>query len=844
MTQIIRDLRFAIRGFLRAPLFTTVAIVSLAFGIGANAAIFSLLDQILLRLLPVKNAQELVEFHMQGDHYGSNWGMNAISYPMYRDFRDHNQVFSGMFCRFPIDASLGFGGRTERVDAELVSGNYFRVLGVEPALGRTFTSKDDLFEGAHPLAVLSYSYWQNRFGANPNVIGKTIIVNAHALTIIGVAHERFNGMEGGRIEKLFIPIKMAPQVLPNWRRMEDRRSRWVNAYGRLKPGVTRQQAQASLQPFMHSMLEMEVKLAAFANASNRTRQRFVKCWMELLPGGQGRSYIRQQLTTPLWLLLGITAMVLLLACANLANLLLARATARSKEIAIRLSIGAGRSVIIRQLLIESVLLSTLGAIAGLALAYAADRFLLATYFNSSDSGITAVPDARVLIFTFCLMLITSILFGLVPALQSSRADVADTLKSQAGSVLGGGQVGLRKGLVAAQVALSLLLLIGAGLFVRTLSNLRELGPGFPPERLVGFELDPTLNGYDTMRTKILYQQLMDSFSSIPGVRSVGYASMRILEDNEWDSSMTVEGYSAKVGEKAQPFMNAISPNYFATLGVPIMSGRDFTVNDNRTVKHTDASDDPDNLVPTTVIINEAFARKYFAKRDPIGLHVGFGADPNTRTDMQVVGVVKDIKYENLREAMRPQAFCPYNAFIVPQGVTFYVRTVADPKPLVGMVRQRVAALDPNLAVYQVRTTEEQIGQSLRNERLVASLSTLFGALATLLAIIGLYGVMAYTVARRTREIGIRMALGAIQGNVIGMVMKEVLVLVAIGVLVGLPAAIGLSSLVRSQLYGLPPHDPITLAVATCSLLLVACLAGFIPALRASQINPTRALRYE
>ncbi len=844
MNQMLGDLRYAIRGFLRTPLFTVVAILSLAFGIGANTAIFSLLDQVILRFLPVKNPQQLVEFKMRGQHYGSNWGMNAISYPMYRDFRDHNKVFSGMFCRFPVETSLGFGNRTERVSAELVSGNYFLVLGVDAALGRTFTAKDDLFEGAHPVVVLSYSYWQTRFGANSSIIGKTLVVNGRNLTVIGVAQPGFDGMELGHAAKLFVPIKMKAQMTPNWDGLDNRRWRWVNAYGRLYPGVTRQQAQASLQPFMHGMLEMEIKEPAFRNASNYARQQFLKCWMELLPGGQGRSYVREQLTKPLWLLLGITGMVLLLACANLANLMLARATARSKEMAIRLAIGAGRAAIIRQLLIESLLLSALGAFFGLALAYMADRVLLSMYMSSQDAGqtaISALPDARVLGFTLGLMLITAILFGLVPALQSSRSDVADTLKAQAGSVVGGSNVALRKSLVAAQVGLSLLLLVGAALFVRTLANLRDLGPGFVPERLVGFNIDPTLNGYDTARTKIFYQQLTDSLLAVPGVRSVGFATMRILEDGEWDSSMTVEGYAAKPGQHPEPYMNSISPNYFATLGVPIVAGRDFTIKDDKLINHGDG---PDNFAPTTIMINQTFAKKYFAGRNPIGLHVGYGSDPNTRADMEVIGVVKDIKYTNLRDEIPPQAYVPYAAGRHPSGVTVYMRTVAAPNPLMAIVRQKVHALDPNLPVYDIRTTDEQISLSLRNERLIASLSSLFGVLATLLAVIGLYGVMAYTVARKTREIGIRMALGAIQGNVIWMVMKEVLLLVAIGVLVGLPTAIGLSSLVRNQLYGLAPHDPATLAAATLALLFVACFAGFIPALRASRIDPTRALRYE
>jgi predicted permease len=843
MNTIRNDVIYAIRGFRRTPLFTAVAIISLAFGIGANTAIFSLLDQILLRLLPVKNPEQLVLLTTHGRHYGSNWGGNAISYPMYKDFRDNNQVFSGMFCRFSTQTSLGYGNRTERVATELVSGTYFPVLGVGAALGRTITPDDDRVPGGHPLLVLSYGFWQTRFASDPSIVGKNLVINGRNMTVIGVAQRGFDGVELGHTTKVFVPIMMKAQMTPFWDGLKDRRWRWVNAFGRLKPGVSRVQAKASLQPFMHSMLEMEVKEPAFRNASAYDKQQFLKSWIDLLPGGQGRSYLRQELTTPLWVLLAITGTVLLLACANIANLLLARATARQREVAIRLAIGASRARIVGQLLVESLLLSGFGAILGIGLAFVADRFLLRAFLppESSDIKISALPDLRILAFTFGVMLITALLFGLVPALQASRPEVAGTLKDQAGAVLGGGDVRARKLLVAAQVTLSLLLLIGAGLFLRTLANLRNLGPGFPVERLVGFNLDPSLNGYTTERAKIFYQRLTDDIGSIPGVKSVALASMRILEDDEWDSSMTVEGYTAKPGQQPEPFMNSIGPNYFATLGVPILAGRDFTVKDVAELKH---GPDPDDWNPTTVMINEKFAKKYFAGRNPVGLHIGFGSDPGTKTDMEVIGVVKDIKYENLRNEIPEQAYIPYLASHFVGGMTVYVRTNLDPKQVMSLVRQKVRALDANIPLYEMRTTEEQIDLSLRNERLIASLSAVFGLLATLLAAIGLYGVMAYTVARRTREIGIRMALGAIGGNVIWMVMKDVLTVIGVGVLIGLPAAAALSTIVRSQLYGLAPHDPRTLALSTVALVCVASLAGFVPALRASRVDPTRALRYE
>ena len=844
MRSIWNDIRYALRGFRRTPLFTSIAVLSLAFGIGANTAIFSLLDQVLLRLLPVRHPEQLALLTMKGDFYGSNWGRNAISYPMYQDFRDHNQVFSGMFCRFPIETSLGYANHTERVNAELVSGSYFPELGVTAFIGRVFTAKDDTAPGANPEVVLSYGFWQRRFSGNGSIIGKTVVVNGRSMTVVGVAEPGFDGVEVGRTAKVFVPIMMKVQMTPNWDGMKDRRQRWVNAFGRLKPGVNLKQARASLQPFMHSMLALEVNEAAFRNVSAYDRQQFLKCWIDVLPGSHGRSYLPEALATPLWVLMALTGAVLLLACANLANLLLARAATRRREFAIRLAIGAGRARVIRQLLLESLLLSAFGSVVGLSLAFWADRLLLAAYIPSESTGesvFSAVPDLRILSFTLCIMLVTTLAFGLIPAWQSSGADVAPTLKDQAGSVVSGGNVLLRKILVVAQVTLSLLLLIGAGLFIRTLANLRNLGPGFSPERLVAFELDPSLNGYSNQRGKIFYQRLADELGAIPGVRSVGLASMRVLDGDDWESSMTVEGYTAKAGEHPLPFMNSVGPNYFATLGIPIVDGRDFTSKDNHEIKH---GPEEDNWSPTTIIINQSFARKYFKGRDPVGRHLGFGSDPGTKIDMEVIGVVKDVKYNNLRDAIQPQAFTPYLANRFLQGMTVYLRTSTDPEQLIPMVRRKVQQLDSNIPVYALRTVNEQIDQSLRTERLVASLSSIFGLLATTLAVIGLYGVMTYTVARRTREIGIRMALGALQGNVLWMVMKEVLLLVAIGIALGIPAALALSTLIRNQLYGLAPHDPATLTLSVASLAVVAALAGFIPALRASRVDPTCALRYE
>jgi predicted permease len=846
LDNAFRDFRYALRTLARTPGFTAIAILTLALGIGANTAIFTLLDQILLRLLPVKNPQELVLLTMRGRHYGSNWGGNAISHPMFRDFAAHNEVFSDMFCRFPYDASLSVNGQAEHVQLEMVSGTYFSVLGLNPYLGRVFTPEDDRLPDAYPYVILNYAYWKSRFSAAPDIVGKTLILNNQSMTIVGVLQPGFDGVELGRSPKLFVPIMMQKEIMvgnPN-DMLKERRNRWVNAFGRLKPGVAREQAKASLQPFTHSMLEMEVKEKAFAHASPYDREQFLKCYIDLLPGSQGRSYTRQALSTPLWVLMATTGLVLLIACANLANLLLVRGSARKKEIAIRLAMGATRPRIIAQLLIESLALSAFGALAGLALAYWADKALMAAYLPS-DSGlrISTTPDVRILLFTLAVTVATGVFFGLIPALQTTKPNVATTLKDEAAAVVGGGHGALRKSLVIAQVTLSLLLLIGAGLFTKSLGNLRNLGPGFPPQNLVGFEIDPSYSGYSVARMKVFYPQLLDSLSSIPGVQSSGLASLRILEDNEWDSSMTVEGFTPPTPDAhPEPFMNEISPNYFATLGVPIVNGRDFRPSDTREINHR--PEEPFGWNPAVVMINESFAKKYFAGRNPVGLHIGFGSDPGTPTDMEVIGVVKDIKYTNLRDEIPPQAYIPYIADRFIGGMVIYVRTVADPTLLMSAIRAKVRDLDANIPISSMHTTEVQINNSLSSERMIASLSAVFGFLATLLAVIGLYGVMAYTVAQRTREVGIRMALGAAQGTVIWMVMREVLVLVAIGVAAGVVFSLALTRVVASQLFGLTPHDPLTLALATSALAFVACAAGYIPAWRASRLDPMKALRYE
>jgi predicted permease len=599
MRSIGKDLQFALRTFRKSPVFTAVALLSLALGIGANTAIFTLLDQVLLRTMPVRNPQELALLSMNGMHYGSNWGDHALSYPMYRDIKEKNAIFSDMFCRFGNKFSLGFNGTTERADGEFVSGTYFPVLGVGAALGRTFTPDVDRTLNGSPQVMLSYAYWQSRFSADRSIVGKTVTLNGHNYTVIGVAQQGFDGVELGSASKVFVPVTMLGQVLPLLAEQLDftnRRNRWVNVFGRLKPGVSVQQAQASLQPFFHGMLEMEVKEAAFNKASAEVRARFLRNTVVVTPGSQGKSRFRETVATPLWMLMALTGGVLLIACANVAGLLIARGASRQKEIAIRLAIGAGRFRIIRQLLVESLLLSVAGGVLGLVLAIWTDSALLA--FLPPDTvalQLSTTPDLRILLFATLVSLFTGVVFGLAPAWQATKPDVAPTLKDTVGGIVGGGtHVRVRKGLVAAQVMLSLLLLIGAGLFIRSLRNLQVMGPGFTTGNLVAFDADPSLNGYSADRAKLFFRQLTADLGAIPGIRSVSVATVRILEDNEWDSSATVEGYHATGTDAPEPYMNSIGPGYFTTLGVSFLAGRDFSAQDTQTLQH---GEKPDDLVP-------------------------------------------------------------------------------------------------------------------------------------------------------------------------------------------------------------------------------------------------------
>ncbi len=684
--------------------------------------------------------------------------------------------------------------------------------------------------------MLTYRYWKSRYAGSPDVIGKKLIVNGYPLTIIGVSQEGFDGTAPGFSPQIRVPVMMKAQMDPVGTafsyNFKSRRGRWVNVFGRLKPDVTMQQAKAALQPYFHQMLEMEVQQQEFARAAPEVKHGFLTMWIDLIPASKGDTNLRRQFSKALLVLMAIVGLVLLIACANVANLLIARATARQKEIAVRLALGARRSRIVSQLLTESLMLAVAGGLAGLALAIWMDHALL-SFLPNGDVPLTisTTPDWRILAFNFAVALLTGIVFGLVPALQSTRPQLAGTLKDQVGSIAGGTSVKLRKTLVAAQVTLSLLLLIGAGLFIRSLSNLKDLDPGFKTGNLVQFSIDPVLNGYKDERSLDFYRQLRESLNAIPGVESSALAVMPVLSGNEWDSSMAVEGFAHKPTETPDPHMQFVTPDFFKTMHIPILAGRDFRMSDGRGA-------------PQVAIVNEKFAKRYFKDGIALGRHIGMGGDPGTKLDIEIVGVVGNTKYESMRDEIPFEVYRPSHQMDFVLGMMAYVRTARLPEQAFTSIRRVVNGLDPNLPVSSMRTLENQQAESLITERLVASLSSAFGILATVLAAIGLYGVMAYLVAQRTREIGIRMALGAESGHVVWLVMKEVLVLVAIGVAIGLPAAWGLTRFAKSQLYGIQPNDALTIVLATAGIALVALLSGYIPARRATMVDPMRALRWE
>ena len=837
---MLRDVRHAFRILAHNRGFAAIAILSLALGIGANTAIFTLIDAVLLRSLPVRDPQQLVVLARNPDDPSM-----SFNYPDYRYIRDHSRSYAGVIATNGGGAALAFGvpaeggGRAEIAAAAMVSGNYFDVLGVTPAAGRLFTPDDNQVEGASPYVILSYDFWQRRFGRDPRVIGRPVTLNGSPFNIIGVVRQGFTGTSVGTVSDLYVPIMMMSSVNRGVRQWNTRHFWWLNVIARLKPGGTAEAAIPEANVLYQQILKSdpERRPAPSYEKDREKRER-----MTVLPAGNGFSYFRRQFSKPLAVLMIVVGMVLLIACANVANLLLARAAARQKEIAIRLAVGASRLRLVMQLVLETVIVSLAGGLAGLLFAWWGVRMLVGLMPQRAlPVDLNLTPDFRLLGFAFAVSLLAGLACGLVPALQATRPNLVSSLKNELRTV-GRTRFDLRRMLVVAQVAISLLLLIGAGLFVRSLRNLRTLDPGFTRESVLLVNVNPQASGYKGQRLRDYYERLLSRVAAYPEVRAASLAEITPLGGSRWNSDVSVEGYQRRPDEEPWVDFNEVSPRFFDTLGIPIILGRDFTVQDSPAT----SPDTPDKKMgppPPVAIINEAMAKKYFPHRSPIGMRFSDGDTFKMEESYEIVGVVKDANYFGLRESVTSMVYLP-DWRTGAGSRTLCVRSATPPDRLIPSIRREAAALDAAIPLTQTLSLEQQFDNNISQERMVTTLCGFFGALALLLAAIGLYGVMAHSVARRVREIGIRMALGAQPGEVLWLVLRETVVVVAAGTLIGLPAAFLLTRLVTSFLFGLTPQDPLTIAGSTAVLLAITALAGYIPARRAARVDPMIALRYE
>ncbi len=839
MSALLQDLRYALRQLRKSPGFTIVAMCILALGIGANTAIYSLLDQVLLRSLPVKDPGGLVQLKSVGSDSGhvSSWGGDDhlyFSYPMYRDLRDKSSVFDGMLARTPAQVGVQYHNDSKLGMAELVSGNYFQVLGLSPAMGRLIMPSDDEVQERDPVAVLSYEYWVRRFGSDRGVLNSTLSINGHPFTIVGVAPPGFKSVVVGDSPDLFVPMMMKAEVTPGWNDLDKHRSRWLNIIARLKPGESVATAEAGLEPLWKGLRQEELK--EIHSHDDKFVERFVaKSKVSLLDARRGFSPLRDQIRTPLLIVMGMVVLVIVIACANLASLLLVRAAGRTREMSVRYSLGAKRSRIVQQLLMEGMLLGIGGGLLGLLLAPELTSFLESKMFTDPNmhpfgSGL----DLRVFAFNLVVGILAGLVFSLVPAMEFWRPDLSAALKQQV-STATARQSRIKKIFVGVQIGLSVLLLFGAGLFVRTMKNLRSVDIGFRPDHLLTFTIDPMLAGYDKTSAPALTRRLVDAMNALPGVKSVAATDDPELSGNDTGTNITVAGIPESSQDDTDVERGQVTPGYFATMDMPLVAGRAFTDEDNR----------PD--AAKVAVINETFAKKWFASpQAAIGRYYGIGGGATAKTDIQIVGVVRDIKHSDLRTPAKPTGYLAIDRDTERRrfDMTYYLRTSSPPEVLMSSVRAAVQQIDPKLALDGFRPMEEQIDTQLNTEKLVTFLATAFGVLATLLCAIGLYGVLAFSATQRTREIGIRMALGADRMAVLRMMFGEVGRLLLISFVVAVPLAIAAGRLLSNQLFGVTNHDPVTLLAVVGIIAFVVLAAALLPVRRAAAVEPMKALRYE
>jgi predicted permease len=834
----MRNLRLAIRTLAKTPFVSLVAVLSLALGLGANSAIFSLFNQVLLRPLPVPEPGALANLGAPGPKPGSTSCNQSgdceqvFSYGMFRDLERVQTSFTGIAAHRVFSANVAFGGQTESGRGILVSGSYFPVLGVQPIAGRLFAPDDDTMPGGHPVVVLSHDYWRRRFEENPSVLGQTLIVNGHGLTVIGVAPRGFEGTTLGVRATVFVPLTMRGEMQPgpSGPRFDNRRVYWAYLFARLKPGVTIEEARSALNGAYRNIID-DVEAPLQQGMSEQTLARFRAKQVTIEPGGRGQSSVHREARAPLLILFAVTGTVLLIACANIANLLLVRGAGRAAEMAVRLSIGAGRGQLVGQLLTESIVLALLGAAFGVLVAkWTLDT--IGAIVPAEGAALVAFRlDPAMLGFSAAMALVTGVLFGLFPALHSTNPELAATLKNQAGQPSGARAAKrFRASLATVQIALSLALLAPAGLFVKSLLNVSRVDLGLQPDHLVTFSLNPVLNGYDEPRSRALFEQLEEKLSALPGVQGAVFSMVPLLSGDNWNNDVRVEGFEVGPDTNVNAAFNSVGPGFFRTMGIRVMQGREFTRADGKGAGKV-------------AIVNQAFTRKFNLGTDAIGrrLKQSRGEGP---LDTEIVAVVQDAKYSDVKREIPAQYFTPYRQA---EGVGFgyfYVRTAIAPEQLLTAVPAVVKALDPNLPIDDLKTMEMQIQENVFLDRMISLLSTAFAALATLLAAIGLYGVLAYTVAQRTREFGLRMALGADGGRVRGLVMRQVGVMALVGGAIGLAAAIAIGQAAGSLLFEISGYDPTVLTIATAMLSVVTFAAGYLPALRASRIDPMKALRYE